>query len=174
MKNIFVSILLSILFASTLSAQQIDNNKKIPSADIKTLENLNFNTSEISNDQKPIVISFWATWCKPCVNELNALAELYPEWIEETGVKIIAVSIDDARNMAKVAPFVNGKGWEYEFYLDPNGDFKRAMNVNAIPHTFLVNHNKEIVWQHNSYAPGDEYKLYEYIQKLAKGIPVSE
>ena len=174
MKNILSSMLVTILFASNITAQQIDKNKKIPTADIKTLENLNFNTAEISNDQKPIVISFWATWCKPCVNELNAMAELYQEWVEETGVKIIAVSIDDARNMAKVAPFVNGKGWEYEFYLDPNGDFKRAMNVNTIPHTFLVNHNMEIVWQHNSYAPGDEYKLYENIQKLAKGIPLGD
>ncbi len=157
-----------------INAQQIDPNKKIPSADIKTLENLNFNTSELNNNQKPIVISFWATWCKPCINELNTLSELYAEWQEETGVKIIAVSIDDARNMAKVAPFINGKGWDFEVYLDPNGDLKRAMNVNTIPHTFLVNHDMEIVWQHNSYAPGDEFKLYENIEKLAKGIPLAD
>ena len=174
MKKISGLLILILAFAFNISAQQIDKNKKIPSAEIKTLENLNFNTSEISNNQKPIVISFWATWCKPCVTELNTMAELYSEWTEATGVKIIAVSIDDARNMAKVAPFVSGKGWEYDIYIDPNGDFKRAMNVNAIPHTFLVNHDLEIVWQHNSYAPGDEYKLYENIEKLAKGIPLAD
>lgn len=174
MKRITGFTILIFAFVLTLSAQQIDISKKIPSSAIKTLENLNFNTTEINNNQKPIVISFWATWCKPCVTELNAMAELYPQWTKETGVKIIAVSIDDARNMAKVAPFVNGKGWAYDVYIDPNGDFKRAMNVNAIPHTFLVNHDLEIVWQHNSYAPGDEFKLYENIEKLAKGIPLAE
>ena len=174
MKNISLSFLVLSFFIVAANAQQIDKNKKIPSADVKTLENLNFNTSEIDNDSKPIVISFWATWCKPCINELNAIAEHYPEWSEETGVKLIAISIDDARNTAKVAPFVNGKGWEYEVYLDANGDFKRAMNVNAIPHTFLINKDKEIVWQHNSYAPGDEYKLYENIQKVAKGASLAD
>jgi cytochrome c biogenesis protein CcmG, thiol:disulfide interchange protein DsbE len=174
MKNISVLFLLLFAFALNLYAQQTDKNKKIPAADVKTLENLNFNTSELSNNQKPIVISFWATWCKPCITELNAMSELYAEWVEKTGVKIIAVSIDDARNMAKVAPFINGKGWDYDVYLDPNGNFKRAMNVNAIPHTFLVNHDMEIVWQHNSYAPGDEFILYDNIEKLAKGIPLED
>jgi hypothetical protein len=82
--------------------------------------------------------------------ELNAIAEVYDDWQEETGVKVIAVSIDDSRNAAKVAPFANGKDWPFEIYLDTNSDLKRALNVNAIPHTFLLNANKEIVWQHTS------------------------
>ena len=70
------------------------------------------------------------------------------------------------KRQAKVGPFANGKDWPFEVYIDPNSDLKRALNVNAIPHTFLLNANKEIVWQHTSYLDGDEEELYEEILKL--------
>jgi peroxiredoxin len=105
---------------------------------------------------------------------MDAYSEVYEEWQDETGVKIYAVSIDDARSTAKVLPFVNGKGWEMEVLLDPNGDFKRAMNVNMIPHTFLIDGNGKIVYQHTSYYPGLEDEIYELVQKVAKGEDISK
>ena len=143
--------------------------RKIPSVNVKTLSGKTVSTGKLSNDGKPIIISFWATWCKPCVRELNAIAEVYEDWTDETGVKLVAVSIDDSRNTAKVGPFVNGKGWDYEVVLDANRDFSRAMSVNTIPHTFLVNGKGEIVWQHTTYADGDEEELYELVKKVAEG-----
>jgi len=143
-----------------------NNASQFPSVDIKTLQGKIVNTDAIENDGKPIVISFWATWCKPCAKELDAITDVYDDWQDETGVKVIAISIDDARNAAKVAPFANGKDWPFEIYLDSNSDLKRALNVNAIPHTFLLNSKKEIVWQHTSYLDGDEVELYEEILKL--------
>ena len=91
---------------------------------------------------------------------------------KETGVKLVAISIDDARTMASVAPFVNGKGWEFEVYCDPNGDFKRAMNVNMVPHTFLLNGKGEVLGQHTSFVFGDEDKLFEKVKKAAAGLPI--
>ena len=78
------------------------------------------------------------------------------------------MSIDDTRSMSKVAPFVNSSDWQYEVYLDPNGNLKRAMGVSTVPHTFLLNKNKEIVWQHKSYVEGDEEKLFKEIKKISK------
>ena len=116
-----------------------------------------------------MVINFWATWCSPCKRELNNIAELYDDWMEETGVKIVAISIDDSRNMQKVRPYVDGQAWDYEVYIDVNADLKRRMGVNNVPHTFLIDGNGNIVWQHNSYSEGDEYELYDLIKKLAEG-----
>lgn len=157
-----------LLFASTITFAQ-ETGRQIPAVDVKKLDNSTFNTGSIENDGKPIIISFWATWCSPCKAELNAIAEEYSNWQEETGVKLVAISIDDARNVPKVKPYVDGQSWEYEVYLDPNADFKRAMNVNNVPHTFLIDGKGNIVWQHNSYAPGDEDQLFELVQKLSKG-----
>jgi thiol-disulfide isomerase/thioredoxin len=146
----------------------------VPAVPVKKLDGSAFSTADLSNDGKPIILSFWATWCKPCILELNAIAERYADWQAETGVKLVAVSIDDGRTTHAVAPFVNGKGWDYEVYLDPNGDLKRAMNVNLVPHTFLLNGNKEIVNQHTTYSPGDEDLLYEKVKLTAAGQPVHD
>ncbi len=146
--------------------------KPIPSATVKTLDGRSFDTKNISNDGNPIIISFWATWCSPCKRELNTIHEDWDDWVDETDVKLVAVSIDDARNMAKVKPYVDGKGWDYDVLLDPNGDFKRALGVNNVPHTFLVDGKGKIVWQHNSYSPGDEEELRELVEKLANGEPI--
>lgn len=167
-----ITLLFAIILTGTILFAQ-NEKRSIPSVDVKTMNGTTFNTSELNNDGKPMIINFWATWCSPCKRELNNIAEIYDEWVAETGVKLIAISIDDARNMGKVAPYVNGKGWEYEVYIDPNGDFKRAMNVNNVPHTFLVNGNGEIVWQHNSYSEGDEEELLQLTKKLAKGEEIS-
>jgi len=139
---------------------------QIPSVDIKNLNGGIINTSTFDNNQNPIIISFWATWCKPCKEELENIHEVYEDWQEETNVKLIAISIDDARNTSKIKPLVNSKGWEYEVYHDSNSEFATKMGVKPIPHTFLLNNKKEIVWNHTGYTEGDEEDLYEKILEI--------
>ena len=163
-----VGVLFSFIFACTLCIAQ-SGVRTLPVVNVKTLSGKSVSTSKLSNNGKPIIISFWATWCKPCVRELDAIAEVYEDWTDETGVKLVAVSIDNTRSAAKVGPFVNGKGWDYEVVLDPNRDFSRAMSVNTVPHTFVLNGKGDIVWQHTTYADGDEEELYEIVKKVAEG-----
>jgi cytochrome c biogenesis protein CcmG, thiol:disulfide interchange protein DsbE len=166
MKKTIFSFVIASLFTLTAFAGDGD---KIPAATVKKLDGSKINSNTFSNNGKPIIISFWATWCKPCKKELDAIAENYPDWVKETGVKLIAISIDDVRSSSKVVTDVKTKGWLYEVYIDENQDFKRAMNVNNVPHTFLVDGKGNIVWSHNSYSDGDEDKLYENVQALTKG-----
>jgi cytochrome c biogenesis protein CcmG/thiol:disulfide interchange protein DsbE len=161
-------------FFMILALQSVSQTlNQLPRTDLKSLDNKTVNSSTFTNDGKPIVICFWATWCKPCVKELEVYSEHLKDWKSETGVKLIAISIDNARSMSRVAPFVNGKGWEFDVYLDPNEDFKRALNVLNVPHTFLLDGAGNIVWQHTSYADGDEVELYEKVKLLSSGQKVN-
>ncbi len=163
-----------ILISYICFAQDVQTEKKdqLPSVEVKTLDGKKINIKDLSNNGKPIIISFWATWCKPCVKELTAIAEVYEAWQKETGVKLVAVSVDDTRSSAKVGPLVDGKGWEYEIVLDVNGDLKRAMNVNEVPHMFIVNGKGEIVWQHTSFADGGELEIISIVKKIIAGEPL--
>ena len=165
-KTIKFSIFMAIAFFA-LSFSNV-GDKTIPSVNIKDLKGKTINTKALSNDGKPMVISFWATWCSPCKKELNNISEVYEDWQDETGVKLVAISIDDARNKHKVKPYVDSKAWDFEVYIDANQDLKRAMNVNNVPHTFLVDGNGKIVYEHNNYVPGDEDALYKKIKELLK------
>ena len=157
-----------LLFLITFSLFTLLSYTQLPNINLKDVNGNSRNLSKFSNNGNPIIISFWATWCKPCKAELNTIAEEYDDWVDETGVKLIAISIDDARSSTRVEPYVNAQGWEYMVLLDPNGDYKRAMNVNNVPHTFLVNGNSKIVWDHNNYSPGDEDELYEKLVNISK------
>ncbi len=167
----FAFLVALMIVVSTAFAQ--NGKKTLPSVNIKTTDGRTFNTADISNDGNPVIISFWATWCKPCVKELTTIADVYEDWQDETNVKVVAVSIDNTRSSSKVMPLVNGKGWEYDILLDQNGDFKRAMGVNMVPHTFLLNGKGEIVWQHTSFSEGAELELIELVRKVSKGEDIS-
>ena len=159
MKRLFTILLL--LGSLTLAA-----HAALPGVQLKDLNGKTVNTAKLNNDGKPLVISFWATWCKPCMRELKALHEVYDEWQEELGVRIVIVSIDAAQDAQKVKPLVDGFGCDFEVLLDPNGDFKRAMNVQSIPHLFVLDGKGNIVHNNIGYTDGEEGELYEVLKGL--------
>ena len=136
----------------------------LPSATLKDINGHIVNTADLGKDGKPVIISFFATWCKPCLRELKAIDEYYADWQEETGVTMYIVSTDQGQDSKKVKPFVEGYGWDYKVLLDPNGTFKRAMNVQNIPHLFIINSKGKIVYNHEGYTSGDEKKIKQYLK----------
>lgn len=159
-KRIFF-MLAAALIAATASAQ-------LPSVQLKTIDGKTVDTASLSNDGKPFVISFFATWCKPCNRELKAIHEEYADWQDETGMKLIAISIDDGQNTGKVKPLVDSEGWEYEVLLDPNSDFKRTLGIETIPHVLIIDGDGKIAESRSGYTEGSEQHIIEKIRELSK------
>ena len=150
--------LFAIFFVFNLSSQNI------PNTELKTLDGKTTNLQEIAQNNNLIIVSLWATWCAPCKNELDAINDEYDDWVEETGVKLFAISVDDSRTVKRVKPMVNGKGWEFEILLDTNSDLKKALGAPTVPVTLIIKNGK-IVFRHSGYNPGAEDDLFEELKK---------
>jgi cytochrome c biogenesis protein CcmG, thiol:disulfide interchange protein DsbE len=158
---------IQLCFVLPVNSQTADTSVfKMPSVNLKTLDGKTINSSEITNNGKPIIIVFWKSCCTPNINMLDAINEVYSEWQDSTGVVLYAVSIDDSRTSSKITPLVNGKSWDFKFLMDSNSDFKRAMNVVATPHIFILNANAEVVWQKTTYMTGDEDEIFNILKTL--------
>lgn len=163
--NKFLFVFLMV-FVSLTAVQAQRNKTDMPKVDIKGLDGKMVSAPDLLNG-KLTVVSFWATWCKPCVKELNALQEVLPDWADELDFQLIAISIDDSRSEHRVAPFTKARAWDFPVFLDPNSDLKRALNAPTVPHTFVFNKDGKLVWQHSGYNEGDEEELYEQLTQLS-------
>jgi len=156
------SLVLLILFLSFSAISQ----DKLPNISIKDLKNRNVNlVSDFSEKGKTYVFSFWATWCMPCLRELEAIKEHYDEWSEELNMELVAISIDDSRTEKRIRPLVNGRNWPYTILHDKNQKLKRALSIVNIPYTVVVKNNK-IEYIFNGYSQGEEEELYQSLKKL--------
>ena len=159
------TFLLSIaLFISAICAAQV------PSVKVENSNGEVFDTKALIEEGTPMIISFWSTSCKPCIRELDAVYDALPDWKEEADFRVVAVSTDDSRLLAKARSLAEGRGWgeDYVLLFDKNQDFMRAMNVSVVPHVFVVDGKGKVVYSHTSYVPGNETELFEAIKKCSK------
>ena len=164
MRNLIERIVMVVVIgmvATTIYAQ-------LPSVSLKDIDGKTIDTAKLDNEGKPFVISFFATWCKPCNRELKAISEQYADWQDETGMKVVAISIDQAQNINKVKPMVDAEGWEYEVLLDPNSDFRRALGIQMIPHVLIIDGDGKIVESRSGYTEGAENHIIEKIREILK------
>ena len=156
-----------ILAALCLMPAMAWAQKALPSIEVKDIDGNTVNVQSIMDDGVPVILSFWYTTCKPCLQELGAVNDAYVDWIEEAEFKVVAVSTDDSRSSAKVQPMVNGRGWtDFTILLDENSDLKRAMNVQTQPTVFVLDREGNVVYTHTGYTPGSEEELFDQILKL--------
>ena len=153
----------ALLISATAFAQ-------VPSVTVENAKGEAFNTKSLLDEGTPMIVSFWSTSCKPCIRELDAVYDALPDWLDEVKFRVVAVSTDDSRLLAKAKSFAEGRGWgeEYTLLFDKNQDFMRAMNVSVVPHVFVIDGKGKIVYSHTSYVPGNELELLEAIKKCAK------
>ncbi|MEZ7929843.1 MAG: TlpA disulfide reductase family protein [Flavobacteriales bacterium] len=158
MKKLF--ILITFIFSLSINSQSV-----LPDISLNTLNGEEINIQSISSNDKIAVVSLWATWCVPCIKELDAISEYYEEWKDEVDFELYAVSTDDSRTIKRVNAMVNGKGWEYTVLLDSNNELQRALGASTIPLTLIVKNNK-IVYRHSGYSAGVEFELFDKIKEL--------
>lgn len=158
---------LAVMVLTVISVSSFDMpGNTIPEVNLKTLDGKTVNIKDYVNNDKVTVLSFWATWCSPCKRELDAISEIYEDWQDEYDVQLLAITIDDARSLAKVPALVETKGWEYTILADVKRELQKALNFQTVPQTFLLNKKGEIVYTHTGYSPGDEFELEDEIKKL--------
>lgn len=155
---------LTILFLFIFS--MANAQKELPNITLKSLDNKAVSIkSDFIETDKLYVFSFWATWCGPCLNELEAISEEYEGWKKELNLEVIAVSTDDARTQKRVKPLVSGKNWPFSVILDSNQDFKRALSIVDIPYTIVVKNGK-VVHIQSGYTQGGEKELFSILKTL--------
>lgn len=157
----FILIFFSLFYISAYSQTEL------PNMSLKNLDGTDVNIQEISKNDQVIIVSLWATWCVPCINELDAISEVWEQWKDETNVKLYAISVDDARSVRRVRPMINGKSWDYEFLLDTNNDLRRVLGAATVPLTMVVKNN-QILYRHSGYTPGAEDELYKKVVENSK------
>ncbi len=164
MKTIVVLSLLAVYSIIHAQEKEIETGRKAPNF---KLENIDGKFVELSKEigSGPIVISFWATWCKPCIEELIQYKAVYKEY-ESKGVKIFAISTDNEKTAAKVRPLVKSKGFPFTILLDPNSDVARKYYVPSIPYVVILDKLGNIAYTHLGYKKGDELKVREKLDEL--------
>lgn len=172
MNRFIAGLSVSTILLMSCFAFKIPDTRRLPSVEIKSINGRKVNLADISNDNKPLVVIAWEVTCRPCITEFNAISRQYSNWQKTTGVKIVAISIDEFRNSPLVQSTCVSKGWDFEIYLDQNQSFKRAMNIPFCPFVFVLNGKGEVVWQKGGYAPGDESIIYDIVLKTSKGEPI--
>ncbi|MQP25512.1 redoxin domain-containing protein [Flavobacterium sp. LMO8] len=154
-------ISLIFLFFVSLSYSQ----QNLPNVNLKNIEGQTITSTSFNEVDKLYVFSFWATWCAPCIQELEAISDVYSDWKSNLNMELIAVSVDDSRTIKRVNPLVNGKGWDYKILLDTNQDFKRALSIANVPYLIVVKNGK-IVFTQSGHSPGGEEELFEKLKTL--------
>ncbi|MGB3008095.1 MAG: TlpA disulfide reductase family protein [Chitinophagaceae bacterium] len=158
LKNIHLSVLLFLF----LPLEYPD----LPEISLKSTENRIYELKkDFSEKDKLYVFSFWATWCVPCIRELDEISDVYDDWKKEVYMELIAISTDDTRTEKRVKPLVNGKGWPFKILLDTNQELKRRLGISDMPYVIVVKNGK-IIHTHSGYTPGSETEFFEKLKTM--------
>ena len=158
---------LAFIIALTVAAGAFGQNFKSKTAPDFSLKDIDGKKVTLSDyyGKGPIYISFWATWCKPCREELKIIEGLYEKYGEK-GFKVLAINTEGPKASGKVKSFVKSNGWTFDILMDEDGEvFKRRYKGFAIPYTVMTDPQGNIIFTSVGFKPGDEKHVEELIQQ---------
>lgn len=165
MKLLSLTILLFFLSLPLLAQNEEDlAGRKAPNF---KLVNLNGKYVELDKEtgNGPILLSFWATWCKPCLEEMVEFNKIYEQY-KNKGFNLLAISTDTEKSVAKVKPYIKSKGYDFPVLFDTNSEVARKYYAQQMPYTVLIDKSGNIIYTHLGYMKGDEIKLEKLIADL--------
>jgi cytochrome c biogenesis protein CcmG/thiol:disulfide interchange protein DsbE len=165
-RNLIFTLIFFFLISAfvPVSSQCAEKSSKAPDFTALDLEGEKVEMSTLLQ-KGPVLISFWATHCKPCIKELSKLQKDYPEY-KEKGFEILAVDVDGPRSVSRVKSKVKGLKWEFPVLFDTNKEIYRKYHVLGIPHTVLIDPQGEIRYTHTTYRSGDEKIIWEKVDEI--------
>ena len=120
---------------------------------------------------KVIVLSFWATWCGPCKEEMPHLQKMY-DAKKDDGFVLLSISSDDARTASRVKPYIKSKGYNFQVLLDRDSSVTGIYNPQkTLPWTVVIDREFNVAKIHSGYNPGDEVELEHIVDNLLAGKP---
>jgi len=128
----------------------------IPDVDLRDINGTIVSSSQITQPGESTLIVFWKSSSGKCCENLDMLQEAWDETLKQKGVRLIAVCVDCDGAWTRVKPIVNGNDWDFDTYIDVNGDFKRAMSVGDVPCTMLFDQDQNLVCRYNSACTGSQ------------------
>ncbi len=155
-----VSIILFVL----ITAMVLQAGQTLPMFKLRNLNN-QWRQFEDVKGERLTVIDFWATWCGPCKRAIPKLNDMYATYQSE-GVNFVGLNVDSPRNTAKIPAFVAAHKIEYPVLKDPDGALSSKLSISAIPTLLIVNSEREIMYRHTGYRPGDDKVIEAELKKL--------
>jgi len=164
MKALIIVVFLH--FVSNIFAQNLKNDKILKSQNF-ILENLEGDFIELDQElgEGPVILSFWATWCKPCKEELKEYNKIYNKYVD-AGLKLYAISIDNEKSVAKVKPYIKTNGFNFQVLFDSNSEIARLYYAQMVPYSLILDKKGNIVYSHLGYKKGDELKVENIVSEL--------
>lgn len=140
-----------------------------------TLSDLDNNEITLSKllEKGPVMVSFWATWCTPCKEELKRLQPLYEKY-KDQGFTYLAVNQDNQKSIAKVKSFINANSYSFPVVLDAEKSIFEAYSGIGMPYSLIIDKNKKIVAKHLGYVTGDDEKIEKEIKEALKNQNIKE
>ncbi len=154
MKKTLIYLLILILFQQLNSQSFYASNEHL-----KTLDGSTVHVNEIFTSLKGTILIFWETNNPSCCNNLDNLQDAWVKDVKALGVNLVTICVNCSGMPTKVKPYVSGKGWDFETYIDTNGDLKRALGITTTPYTILLDGNQNIKCRYPGYCSGDETQI---------------
>lgn len=162
--------LTSIIAILMLAGAAIAQQNQLPDVTLKNLDGHSVTLSEITSAGSSTVFVFWKSTDGKCCDNLESLQEVYEETLDNGMVNIISICVDGTGTWSHIKPYISAKGYEFETFVDVNGDLKRALSVGNLPCTIVFDQLNQQICRYDNYCTGYADLLCDKIYSHAMAV----